>query len=153
MNHRLNSIYRSTTRFNQTKYYRIECFLFYKPVQVEVISWAYKTGYWCKQYNSKTRGLIVDSCSVFIVLSTSCWVCRANMGRKYCVICKSTNKNIDLSFHAFPKSENRKNAWTETVRKVRDKDFVPKHNSYVCSVHFFINCWTQKYMSIDVFSH
>ena len=54
---------------------------------------------------------------MFIVLSTSCWVCRANMGRKYCVICKSTNKNIDLSFHAFPKSENRKNAWTETVRK------------------------------------
>ena len=61
--HRLNSIYRSTTRFlpgflhrNQTKYYRIECFLFHKPVQVEVTSWAYKTGFWCKQYKYVSGG-------------------------------------------------------------------------------------------------
>ena len=56
------------------------------------------------------------------------------------MICKSTNKNIDLSFHVFPKSEKRKN---ESVRKVRGKDFVPKLNSYVCSAHFGFNCWTQ----------
>ena len=47
------------------------------------------------------------------------------------MICKSTNKNIDLSFHVFPKSEKRKN---ESVRKVRGKDFVPKLNSYVIRV-------------------
>ena len=50
------------------------------------------------------------------------------------MICKSTNKNIDLSFHVFPKSEKRKNEWTECVRKVRGKDFVPKLNSYVIRV-------------------
>ena len=47
------------------------------------------------------------------------------------MICKSTNKNIDLSFHVFPKSEKRKNEWTESVRKVRGKDFFPKLYSYV----------------------
>ena len=50
------------------------------------------------------------------------------------MICKSTNKNIDLSFHVFPKSEKRKNEWTESVRKVRGKDFFPKLNSYVIRV-------------------
>ena len=59
------------------------------------------------------------------------------------MICKSTSKNIDLSFYVFPKSEKRKNEWTESVRKVRGKDFVPKLNSYVCSAHFGFNCWTQ----------
>ena len=78
--HRWNSIYRSTTRFlpgflhrNQTKYYRIQCFLFYKPVQVEVTSWAYKTGFWCKQYNSGRRGFICrqlfSQCSLFSLLA------------------------------------------------------------------------------------
>ena len=46
------------------------------------------------------------------------------------MICKSTSKNIDLSFYVFPKSEKRKNEWTESVRKVCGKDLVPKLNSY-----------------------
>ena len=50
------------------------------------------------------------------------------------MICKSTNKNINSSFHVFPKSEKRKNEWTESVRKVRGKDFVLKLNSYVIRV-------------------
>ena len=57
------------------------------------------------------------------------------MPKNCCVYkCYSTSdKNKDLSFHAFPSGEKLRKAWGDRIRR---EDFEPSVNSYVCSRHF-----------------
>lgn len=59
-----------------------------------------------------------------------------------CVACgrtrKQTSKINGITFHHFPKNEERKKCWLKFINKTNWK---PSKNSFLCSEHFTKDCF------------
>ncbi|XP_045475430.1 THAP domain-containing protein 1-like [Harmonia axyridis] len=53
-----------------------------------------------------------------------------------------TNKNSGVTFHSFPKDENRRLKWISFVKK---PGFIPNKRSLLCSRHFRDDCFERSY--------
>ena len=62
----------------------------------------------------------------------------------HCCVFGCTNrrqKNPDLSFHSFPRSNSLRREWIQAIRREVGKEFAIMANTVVCSIHFEESCF------------